>query len=65
MTSTFAVGDIVQLKSGGETMTVEEVAGDDISCVWFNSKKLERQTFAAGTLKVYVHPSMNIGVTRG
>lgn len=64
MNERFSVGDVVQLKSGGQTMTVEEVTGDDISCVWFEGKNTQRQTFASGTLKVYAPPRTNLRVTR-
>ena len=64
MADSFSVGDVVQLKSGGESMTVEEVDSDDISCVWFEGKNLQRQTFGAGTLKQYVRPSMGVRVSR-
>ena len=33
-------GDVVQLKSGGQTMTVEEVAEGQAYCIWFNDKKV-------------------------
>lgn len=64
MADSFSVGDVVQLKSGGESMTIEEVDGDNISCVWFDGKKLQRQTCGAGTLKPYVRPSMGVQVSR-
>jgi uncharacterized protein YodC (DUF2158 family) len=64
MANTFVVGDVVQLKSGGQSMTVEEVAGDDISCVWFEGKNLQRQTFGAGTLKPYVRPTGAVMISR-
>lgn len=48
----FKVGDQVQLKSNGPTMTVEDVdANDHIVCQWFAGKKLERGRFAPETLK--------------
>lgn len=64
MSESFSVGDVVQLKSGGQTMTVEEVDGNDISCVWFESTTPKRQQFVAGTLKQYVRPSMGVRVSR-
>jgi uncharacterized protein YodC (DUF2158 family) len=64
MSESFVVGDVVRLKSGGDPMTVEEVDGNDISCVWFEGKKPHRQTFVAATLKPYQHPSGGITVRR-
>ena len=65
MAETFVVGDVVKLQSGGEAMTVEEVDGDDISCVWFESKSVQRGCFDAGTLKKYVRSSVGVSVSRG
>lgn len=47
----WAVGDEVFLKSGGDRMTVEEVDGESISCVWFKGSDVKRDTFPAVTLK--------------
>lgn len=60
MDETFAVGDVVQLKSGGTSMTVEKVDGDDVSCVWSEGKKIQKATFASGTLKKYVRPKARL-----
>lgn len=49
----FKVGDRVMLNSGGEVMTVEDVSGDLIDCVWFSNKKVERASFAPATLKPF------------
>jgi len=49
----FQVGDVVQLKSGGVSMTVEAIDGDDIACVWFEGKRVERNSFPTGTLQKY------------
>lgn len=65
MAEQFSAGDIVQLKSGGERMTVEEVNGNEITCVWSESKKLQRQVFVAATLKVYKPPAVGFSVVRG
>jgi uncharacterized protein YodC (DUF2158 family) len=52
MSTEFAIGDEVFLKSGGEKMTIEEIDGTMASCVWFDkSKKVERNTFHTATLK--------------
>ncbi|ANB78118.1 hypothetical protein AYM40_37770 (plasmid) [Paraburkholderia phytofirmans OLGA172] len=52
MTTSFAIGDEVFLKSGGEKMTIEKIDETDVSCVWFDkNKKVERNTFHAATLK--------------
>jgi uncharacterized protein YodC (DUF2158 family) len=32
----YQVGDIVKLKSGGPSMTVEKTEGSKIHCVWFS-----------------------------
>jgi uncharacterized protein YodC (DUF2158 family) len=49
------IGDVVQLKSGGPTMTVEvvtkETAGPVIRCMWFDNAELKRGIFPAATLK--------------
>lgn len=60
MAETFEVGDVVQLMSGGESMTVEAVEDNDISCVWFEGKKVQRGRFVAGSLKKYIPPSAGI-----
>jgi uncharacterized protein YodC (DUF2158 family) len=50
----FSVGDIVQLKSGGPKMTVNDVARGDgkVVCVWFAGAKREVGTFEPATLQV-------------
>ena len=47
----FNSGDTVQLKSGGEIMTIEEIDDDSATCIWFDNKKIERHTFLLITLK--------------
>jgi uncharacterized protein YodC (DUF2158 family) len=49
--SRFNVGDIVKLKSGGPEMTVEDVGGDAISCVWFTDAEIGRSKFLEETLQ--------------
>ena len=48
----FKVGDIVQLKSGGPKMTIEEISEMDNSycCKWFAGSKLQEGFFAASAL---------------
>ena len=56
----FKSGDLVVLKSGGPTMTVDTVNTDifddnkitGIVCVWFVGEKLERVRFEQGTLEL-------------
>jgi len=64
MSDSFIVGDVVQLKSGGVKMTIEEIDGNDISCVWFEGKNSHRQTFVSATLKKYVPSPVGVRVTR-
>ena len=52
MSEQFEVGDVVQIKSGGERMTIEEIDEDgNVSCVWFEGKQPQRGAFAAATLQ--------------
>ncbi len=44
------VGDVVQLKSGGPRMTVEEIDGKLIDCVWFEKDKISRNSFNSALL---------------
>lgn len=53
-------GDTVQLKSGGEFMTVESVDEYGANCVWFESKKVQRHTFETVALKK-ASPGIGIG----
>jgi uncharacterized protein YodC (DUF2158 family) len=49
------IGDVVKLKSGGPTMTVEvitkETAGATVRCVWFDDAEFKRGIFPAATLE--------------
>ncbi len=47
----FKTGDVVQLKSGGPNMTVEEVKGTQAICVWFVGTKREDSWFEMVVLK--------------
>ncbi|WP_339028091.1 DUF2158 domain-containing protein [Bradyrhizobium symbiodeficiens] len=44
-------GDVVMLKSGGQPLTVAEVKGDDILCIWMGSEgDLFRETLPLAAL---------------
>jgi uncharacterized protein YodC (DUF2158 family) len=44
-------GDVVMLKSGGQPLTVAEVKGDDILCLWMGAEgDLFRETLPLATL---------------
>ena len=45
-------GDVVMLKSGGQPLTVAEVKGDDILCLWMGAEgDLFRETLPLATLE--------------
>jgi len=48
----FKTGDVVQLKSGGTIMTIEEIEDDSAHCVWSDNGKIERDNFYLATLKI-------------
>jgi uncharacterized protein YodC (DUF2158 family) len=49
----FQPGDVVKLKSGGEKMTIETISDGLVDCVWFEDKKVVRNSFEPVTLKKY------------
>lgn len=51
MSGYLKVGDVVRLISGGTSMTIEKIDGDDVSCIWFEGSKVMRATFLYKTLK--------------
>ncbi|MCL9684897.1 YodC family protein [Legionella maioricensis] len=51
MEEQFSVGDQVELKSGGDLMTVESIEGNAINCIWFDGKNKHIDKFKATTLK--------------
>jgi uncharacterized protein YodC (DUF2158 family) len=53
MESTFKIGDVVRIQSGGPAMTVEYLTDDyNVKCVWFNKRqKLKRGEFKTLILK--------------
>jgi len=46
----FKVGDLVQLRSGGPTMTVSSIYAGDVRCKWFGGKKLESGSFPPASI---------------
>ncbi|WP_372402914.1 YodC family protein [Alcaligenes faecalis] len=51
--STFRIGDVVQLRSGGPEMTVIDMnqKGENVKCVWFMIDNRSRtQSFPAASL---------------
>jgi len=59
--TTFKVGGIVVLKSGGPDMTIEKFVWDDfnqkpfpnkVTCVWFNDNNLNRDDFDTDSLNL-------------
>lgn len=48
----FAIGDVVELKSGGPAMTVEAVVGDTVQAAWFDDKsKVNSRVFGFNAVK--------------
>jgi uncharacterized protein YodC (DUF2158 family) len=48
----FNIGDVVQLKSGGPLMTVDNIDPHDmINCMWFDGREKKSGVFPAATLK--------------
>lgn len=53
-------GDTVQLKSGGEFMTIEWIDEFQAGCVWFESKKVHNHVFNVVVL-VKATPGFGLG----
>ena len=49
----FKVGDRVQLKSGGEIMTIEEIDDDSAAYICFDNKKYWKTHFVINNTKNY------------
>ena len=65
MSEQFEVGDVVQLKSGSEKMTVEEIEDGDVGCVWFVGSQPQRSAFPSITLKKVESSSGSRRIVRG
>lgn len=53
MAQQWNVGDIVRVKSGGPSMTVEYVdrESDHVRCIWFDGSEAKTGSFAADALE--------------
>jgi uncharacterized protein YodC (DUF2158 family) len=52
MATTFKVGDLVQLKSGGPVMTAGQPApGREVTCYWFVGDEARKKRFAEACLQ--------------
>ena len=50
--SDFKQGQEVQLKSGGPSMTIQDIAEGSAKCIWFDGTKLKDGDFIVTTLMV-------------
>lgn len=50
----FDIGDTVALLSGGPAMTVCEVHGDSVECMWFDGSDLKKAIFPANTIECVI-----------
>lgn len=57
MSDNIQVGSVVQLNSGGPTMTVESIENNIAACVWFVNNDLKRAEFAITTIQIYITPN--------
>ena len=46
----FEIGEVVKLKSGGPSMTVESVAAEKVTVCWFEKERLRRELLHPQTL---------------
>ena len=58
----FKPGDVVQLKSGGPSMTVTMVVGIDTHCAWFSLSAVIREisSFASPAKEVFPFQSLEL-----
>jgi uncharacterized protein YodC (DUF2158 family) len=50
----FQIGDVVRLRSGGPTMTVQENDGSEVLCQWFTKDNVVMQgRFPVASVKKY------------
>jgi uncharacterized protein YodC (DUF2158 family) len=63
----YKTGDIVRLKSGGPSMTVEEITGmlqDHLECHWFAGDKLNFGIFHLDAVEPDEEPNSRGGLTK-
>ena len=51
LTPKIVEGEVVQLRSGGQMMTIEEVGENLVACVWFEKGTVRRTQFPPHVLK--------------
>ena len=62
----FSAGDVVQMKSGGPKMTVEEIeVSGDVVCTWFDDKKVRKTDVFKEAILVKYQSVTAIGLGRG
>lgn len=60
MAQEFKIGDVVELKSGGPRMTIENIDNYSFSgaaeikakCIWFDGKKMQENVFDLAVLAI-------------
>jgi len=58
------VGDLVKLKSGGRTMLVARVEGEEAECVQYDERTCTRGKFPVDELEIVDVVDFCMGVTR-
>ena len=48
----FGLGAVVELNSGGQSMTVREISGSVIHCEWFKDATLKKASFERHSLRL-------------
>lgn len=46
------LGDVVELKAGGPSMTVYQINGNDVGCKWFDGNELKHGGFIKAELEL-------------
>jgi uncharacterized protein YodC (DUF2158 family) len=57
----FKPGDVVQVKSGGPSMTIASIEGGQALCQWFDKNTQKAGRFALETLEKYTPPGIYVG----